>query len=157
MLPDDRYQTQLAQTKASLLAWSGFVRDVATVTVDDTGATWAFGLVPRTVGACPAALVLERDRQVYGLALAGESYEAQPVVSFDAFLPLLEAVAGGRVIERRRYVVATHRPASIEMRVGPDAAPLFSCARRLDGADPGTALADQCAEDRHFLPYRRGR
>jgi hypothetical protein len=157
MLPDDRYQTQLAQTKASLLAWSRFVRDVATVTVDDTGATWAFGLVPRTAGACAAALVLERDRQVYGLALAGESYEDLPVTSFDAFLPLLEAVAAGRVIERRHYGVTTHRPAAIEMRVGPAAAPLFRGTRRLDGAEPGAPLADHAAEDRHFLPYRRGR
>ena len=82
---------------------------------------------------------------------------APQITTFDAFLPLLEAIAAGSVVEWRHYAVATHRPAAIEMRVGPDAAPLFCGARLLDGVAPGTPLADHASEDRHFLPYRRGR
>jgi hypothetical protein len=152
MLPDDRYRTQFDLTTASLLAWSGFIRDVAAVSVDDTEAYWSMAAVPRASAACPIVLVLGRRTQTYSLTVGGETYEDLPVESFDLFLPLLEAVAAGEVIARTFSCAATAQPLAVEMRVGNGGHPLFARLRRIATTD-----GDVLHTDRHFLPYRRER
>lgn len=152
MLPDDRYRTQFELTTASLLAWSGFIRDVAAVSVDDTEAYWSMAATPRASAACPIVLVLGRRAQTFSVTLGSETYEDLPVESFDLFLPLLEAVAAGDVVERTFIFAATARPLAIEMRVGNSGHPLFAEMRRIATTDGAVLYTD-----RHFLPYRRSR
>jgi hypothetical protein len=152
MLPDDRYRTQFELTTASLLAWSGFIRDVAAVSVDDAQAYWSMAAMPKASTACPVVLVLGRSTQTFSVTLGAETYEDLPVDDFDLFLPLLETVAAGDVVERTFTGAATARPVAIEMRVGNAGHPLFARTRRLATTDGAVLYTD-----RHFLPYRRDR
>lgn len=157
MLPDDRYRAGLERTAASILAWSGFVRDVADVSYADDADSWSFGLQPHIATACPVALVIGRTSQFHSLTLGRESYSDLPVDTFDLFLALLEAVVAGRVIERHHLARAKGFPVAVEMRVGPGPTPLFT-RRRLLASLPRHTEPSEWTEirDRHFLPYRPG-
>jgi len=157
MQPDDRYSAKLEPTIAGLRAWSGFIRDVATVSDEDRGDHWAMAAVPRVAFACPVVLVLWRGRQVFSLSLAAEHFEDQPVTSLDLFVPLLKAVAEGQVIERHMMDQATGRLHAVTLRVGTRDAPLFTGTRQLVPGSGGAAADGRLISDRHFLPYRRGR
>lgn len=154
MLPDDRFQAQLAPTIAGILAWSGFVRDWAVVTYADEPASFSFAMQPLLPACCPIALVLFRATQTFSLTLGQESYESLPVPSVDLFPKLVEAVAGGNVVERHYLARATGLPVAIEMRAGPADRPLVAETRWF-GASPGSREAVEW-RDRHFLPYSRG-
>lgn len=100
MLSDDTFHAKLAQTMASLRAWSGFVADVCAIEDAEIGGSWHFGLTPHMPNACPVELLLRLDQR-FDLTVASEQYEDRPIPSLDLFLPLVQAIADGRVVTRR--------------------------------------------------------
>lgn len=153
MQPDDRYRSRLELTTATLTGWSGFVRDVATVTFDDADTFWSMAVVPRTVDCCGMALVLDRQHQTFSLTLDDEHYADLPVHDLDVFPEIAEAVAAGQVVQRRHYLRSTGLALAVEMRVGRADAPLFAKTRSLSTI--AIPADDAAFIDRHYLPYRR--
>jgi hypothetical protein len=153
MLPDDAFHARLAQTMASLRAWSGFVADVAVIENAEIGDAWHFGLAPHMPGACPVELVLRHDQR-YDLTIAGQSYEDREIASLDLFPRLIAAIAEGRVVRRHAVSRATglvHLTSTI-VRLADGS--VFEAA---DPRPAAPALSDPQLEwrDLHFLPYRR--
>ena len=106
---------------------------------------------PLAAGACPVELILHH-RQRCDLAIGEESYEDRDVAEFDLLLPLVEAIAIGRVLTRLKTSANTGTALAIETRVKLAGGEVWQADRRLrPSAIPGPTIL----EDRWFLPYRR--
>ncbi|HXF53331.1 MAG TPA: hypothetical protein VNK52_04330 [Hyphomicrobiaceae bacterium] len=153
MLPDDTFEVKLAETMATVRAWSGFVADVADVEDAEIGDAWHFGLVPHMAGACPVEVVVRRSDQRCDFTIAGESYEDIAIADLDLLPKVLAAVADGRVIRRHGVSRATglKRFTATIVRL-PDGG-VFEMAH----PSPGAPAVESEIEwrDWHFLPYRR--
>jgi hypothetical protein len=145
--PDEAYTFHLQGTIEGLRYWVPSIIDVAHVAEESGIGYWHLQVAPRSPGACPFEILL-RDSCVFDAVLAGEAYEGRPVVALSVFLPLVEAIIGGRVIQRRWYSTQTGAQRSVETIVN-----------LADGSiwRDGQSAADGSSEshDRHFLPYRR--
>ena len=104
--------------------------------------------------ACPFELILHFDQR-YDLAVADESYESLPIESFDIFVPFVEAIADGGIVQRRWVSRLTGLERSVETLVTLPGGGIWRETRgephlmpSLD--DDGTELRERC-----FLPYRR--
>ena len=153
MVSDAAYSSMLDQTIASLKAWTGFVADVARVEDDSDESAWRLSLTPQSPRACPIAIVLRLDRS-YDLRIAGETYEGRPIASLDLFLPLIDAIAEGRVLTRRVFSATTGLPHGVSTVV------TLADGRVLEEkhhCQPGFVKTDSATEirDTHYLPYRR--
>jgi hypothetical protein len=153
MLPDDVFRSRLEATVAALRYWVPTVSDAAAVTETAGEGYWKLAVRPFVATACPFDLMLRAD-QHYDITIAGEAFEDQPIESLEAFVPLITAIADGRVVQRLRIAEASGRPLSIETIVKLPDGRLWSASRSLASAtsarEPETLL-----KDRHFLPYRR--
>lgn len=148
----DTYRLQLQQVVASVKAWSGFVADVARVETDEEGHGWRLAMQPLAPGACPVEMLLDGSELKCDLKIGAETYEDLGLSSLDMVLPLVQAVANGRVVTRMTRSAATGLP------IGTD-----TLIRLEDGTEivlpaaPLGCAADAAVETRnvHFLPYRK--
>lgn len=153
MVAEDVYRSRLQVTIAALRSWVPKIADDARVEQTEGHDFWKLSVTPSVAGACPFELMLRAD-QNFDLLIAGEIFEDQPVSSLDLFLPLVDAIADGRVILRHRESLATGAPISLETRVTLADGRVWSKLRTLPGGQliRGGELA---VRDRHFVPYRR--
>ncbi|MEQ1712669.1 MAG: hypothetical protein ABL908_14885, partial [Hyphomicrobium sp.] len=114
---------------------------------------WKMSVTPAVSAACPFELMLRAD-QHFDIVVAGELFEDQSVASLELFLPLVDAIAAGRVIQRHTESVATGASLAVETRVSLADGSLWSRTRGLPGGELINA-ADAAIRDRHFRPYRR--
>lgn len=151
MQSQDTYRLQLQQLAASIKAWSGFVADVARVEVEGDGAAWRFAMSPKAPGACPVEIVLNGSQLKCDLRVAGETVEDVTLPSLEIVLPLMQAVAEGRVHTRRIASAATGLPLGVSTHIRlPDGQtfepPSADCATLHGGIE---------SRDTHYLPYRK--
>ena len=150
MLSDDTYRTRLARTIEDLVQWarSGGGADIEQAWVESG---WRLAVMPHAANACPFELLLRRDQR-YDLAIAGETYEDQAIESLDIFRPLVEAIAAGSVVVRRRLSAATGTLLSVDTLIWLADGALWRGVRETDADRPG---AEPVGSDRHYVPYRR--
>lgn len=153
MVAEDVYRSRLQATIASLRYWVPTIADAARIEQTEGHDFWKLSVTPAVPAACPFELMLRAD-QHFDLSIAGEIFEDQPVASLDLFVPLVEAIAAGRIIQRETESVATAAPLTIETRVALADGSVWSKLRQLPG---GGAIdtRDTMIRDRHFIPYRR--
>jgi hypothetical protein len=155
MLPDDVFRSRLQTTVTALQYWAPSIADAAHVEQDETGTFWKLSVTPGMPKACPFELILHYD-QSYDLAIGEESYESLPIASFDMFLPFVEAVAAGSVVQRHWVSRLTGLERAVETLVMLPNGGIWQEGR--DGALPSRpSLDDDGTElrERRFLPYRR--
>lgn len=153
MVADDVYRSRLQATIAGLRYWVPTIADAARIEQTEEHDFWKLSVTPAVAAACPFELMLRSD-QHYDIVVAGEMFEDQSVTSLELFLPLVDAIAAGRVIQRRTESVATGASLAVETRVALADGSLWSRRRSLPGGDL-IATDDAAIHDRHFLPYRR--
>jgi hypothetical protein len=154
MLPDDVFRSRLQSTITALKYWAPSIADTARVEEVETGNFWKISVAPGLANACPFELIMHFDQR-YDIAVSDESYEGLPIESFDLFLPFVEAVADGNVIQRRRVSRLTGLERSVETLVtlanGATWREAHGDAQRTPSLDDdGTELREH-----RFLPYRR--
>ncbi len=153
MLPDDVFRSRLEATVAALRYWVPTVADAAKVSETSGDGYWKLSVRPFVATACPFDLMLRADQR-YDVTIAGETFEDLPIENLEAFVPLITAIADGRIVQRQRIAEASGRPLSIETIVKLPDGTLWSASRSLvpvaAAREPETLL-----KDRHFLPYRR--
>lgn len=153
MIAEDVFRSRLQATIASLRYWVPAIADAARIEQTEGHDFWKLSVFPTVAAACPFELMLRTDQQ-FDLSIAGEVFEDQPVSSLDLFLPLVEAITAGHLIQRATASTATAAPLSIETRVTLADGTVWSKLRTLPGGrliDVGETVV--C--DRHFVPYRR--
>ncbi len=148
MQSDDIYRQKLAQLSASVLAWSGFVADVARVDMSEDGPVWRFSMRPKAARACPCEIVLDAATQGFDLWIGGETYEGFALTSLDTVLPLLKAVADGHVVTRHYASAATGLPVSTSTVI------TLENGAQLEAGSAPTADGLEC-RPAHFVPYRK--
>jgi hypothetical protein len=154
MLPDDVFRSRMQTTITALKYWAPSIADAAQVEETETGNFWKIAVTPGLSNACPFELIVHFDQR-YDLAIGSETYESLPIESFDMFLPFVESVADGNVVQRRRLSRLTGLERSVETLV---TLPNGSTWREVRGDghavpsldDDGTELREH-----RFLPYRR--
>lgn len=154
MTSDDVFRARLESTIASLRYWVPQIADTARIEEAQAPGFWKIMVTPHVAGACPFELML-RSNQSFGLVVDRETYENLAAGTFNAFVPLVEAISEGRVIERQIVSAATGELRRVSMivdlpdgqswEVGRDVGPPLE-------TDQGLELENR---DRHFLPYRR--
>jgi hypothetical protein len=155
MIADDVYRSQLQGTIAGLKYWIPEIKDVAHVTEETNLDFWKVSVTPHVAGACPFELMLRTDRK-HDLSIAGELYEERPTSTLDVFLPLVQAIAAGQLVQRRLFAKATHLPLSIDTIVSMSDGTTWQAGRALSAQPAAAAGAAEIeTRDRHFLPYRR--
>lgn len=153
MIAEDVFRSRLQATIASLRYWVPAIADAARIEQTEGHDFWKLSVSPTVAAACPFELMLRTD-QFFDLAIAAETFEDQPVSSLDFFLPLVEAIATGRVIQRKTVSAATAVPLSLETRITFADGTVWSKLRALPGG--GLIDADETLVfDRHFVPYHR--
>ncbi len=153
MLSDDVFRSQLAMTFADLLRTAEGLADVADVGHSQTREFVRLSLLPHARGACAVEVMLRAD-QLYDISIGTEFYEDCSIQRFETFVPLIEAIAKGDVIQRRHVSAVTGTERSIETMV------------RLPGGDVwrkghdyrvASAIPDDGTvfDDRRYVAYRR--
>lgn len=153
MLPDDVYRSRLQATIEGLRYWIPTVADVAHVSEREGDRFWKMSVTPAAANACPFELVLRTD-QCHDLVIGGETFEDLPTKSLDAFVPLVEAIAEGRVMQCHWTSAATGTQTAVETIVTLSDGREWSSARMLTplaSDNPDAVIASA----RHFVPYRR--
>jgi hypothetical protein len=154
MLPDDLFRSRLQTTITALEYWAPSIADSARVEENETGNYWKLSVAPKLANACPLELILHFDQR-YDVAVGGESYESLPIESFDIFMPFVEAVADGRVVQRRWVSRLTGLERSVETLVTLSGGGIWRETRGT--STPLPPLDDDGTElkEKSFLPYRR--
>lgn len=149
----DTHRLELQHVVASVKAWTGFVADVARVETHDEGHGWRLAMQPVASGACPVEMLIDGSELKWDLKIGGETYEDLAMPSLDVVLPLVKAVADGRVVTRQIRSAVTGLP------LGADT--LIKLADGTEIVLPQVAVdvvpAHSAVETRslHFLPYRK--
>lgn len=153
MIADDVFRSRLQATIASLRYWVPTIADAAHVEQTEDHDFWKLAVTPNLHGPCPFELMLRAD-QHFDLAVAGETYEDQPITSLALFVPLVEAISSGRIVQRHISSSATRAGLALETRITLDDGTVWTGRRTLPGGD---VISDGSTEvsDRHFLPYHR--
>ena len=153
MLSDDTYRAKLDQLIASVRAWTGFVADVARVEVAEQGETWRIALSPKFGNTCPAEIML-RPGQTWDLTIGGQLFKDRALGSLEVVLPLLEAIAEGRVVTRIAASATTGLVHSVGTVVTLANGTRFMEEQAVIELPAGIEPRLEVSE-RHFLPYRR--
>ncbi len=155
MLSDDVYRSRLQVMAASLKYWVPSIADAARPHEAETANFWKLHVVPSVLGACPFELIFRAD-QHYDVQIAEQSYENLPVESFDLFLPFVQAIADGRIIERRWSSRMTGRQLGVETIIPLPKGGRWRQAHLPDGGVESLMASDDAVfTDHHFLPYKR--
>jgi hypothetical protein len=154
MLPDDVFRSRLQTTITALRYWAPSIADAAHIEEAETGNFWKIVMAPRLANACPLEMILHFDQR-YDLAVADESYESLPIESFDLFVPFVEAIAEGNIVQRRWISRLTGLERSVETIVTLAEGSIWREGRGAAQSMP--SLEDDGTElrERRFLPYRR--
>ncbi len=159
MQTDDVYRAQLQSAIADIKAWAKTVSSVATITENEDTHYWRLVVEPNARGACPVELMLNviGDVAVYDIRVAKEGYEDRAFEDMKMFVPILEAIAAGDVMQRTWKSSITNEPVSMKTCVGPSAVSLWQTERWLSEAADTDGLYKETAliSDRSFLPYHR--
>ena len=158
MLPDDTHtpthNVKLQQLIASLRAWTGFVADVARVEVSEVGSAWRVSLQPKAANACPLEILLDSSGVKCDIRIAAETYHDWLLPSLDIVLPLIEAVAEGRVVTRHTTSAVTGLPLSVATLIKLADGRVLETSLE-NGAAKEVAASAIERRDTHYLPYRR--
>lgn len=156
MLSDDIFKSRLRSTIAAIEAWAQSLAGVAAVETERDDVTWRIAIRPHAPQACPLELSLRTDQR-FDFVVGPETYEDEPIESLDAFLPMLQAIAAGRVLTRRRTTAATGLPVDVStvLMAADDAAPFWQRSRSTLVARP-LRMGDVLVDDEHYAPYARG-
>ena len=153
MLSDDVFRTKLSATFADLLRTAEQLSDVADIGHSQTREFVRLSLLPHARGACPVEIMLRTD-QLYDISIGTEFYEDCRIRSFETFVPLIEAIANGDVIQRRHVSAITGSARSTETLVRLPGGDVWRKGRDYRAAvpipDDGTVF-----EDRRYVTYRR--
>jgi hypothetical protein len=152
MLSDDVYRSRLLATIESLRYFVPSVADVAQSEEQSDTSYWKLSLTPHTAGACPIELILHSSQR-YDVMIAAEAYEDREIASLDMFVPLVEAITAGRIVERSWFQLTTGAKTARETLVSMGNGKVWQDGSGL-GSVRGHEDTVRC-EDRHFLPYRR--
>jgi hypothetical protein len=152
--PDEVFLYLLQSTIASLRYWVPAVADAAQVDEDERPGRWRMSVKPNVPGACPVELTLRSNKR-FDCVIAGEAYDNRVISSLDDFVPLVEAIAQGQVIQRHRISSTTGAPLDIETIVHLPGGREWR-QRRYNGTSAPVSPPEAGEfRDRHFLPYRR--
>ncbi len=154
MLPDDLFRSRLQTTITALKYWAPSITDSARVKENETGNDWTITVTPFLANACSFELILRFD-QLYDVAVADQVYEELPIESFDVFLPFVQAISDGNVVERHWLSRLTGLERAVETVV---MLPNDGIWREVQGTVPSRpTLEDDGTElrERRFLAYRR--
>jgi hypothetical protein len=154
MLPDDLFRSRLQTTITALKYWAPSIADAARIEETETGSFWKIAVAPLLAGACPFELILH-FHQYYDVAVAEEAYEGLPLQSFDHFLPLVTAIADGRIVQRHWMSRLTGLERAVETLVMLPGDGIWregrgASSQRPSLDDDGSELRERC-----FLPYKR--
>lgn len=153
MLAIDAFRTRLGDAILRLQSWAKGLSDVADVAETKGRGFYRLSIQPHEANACPVELIL-RDDQNYDAQIGPESYENRPIEQLEIFLPMLEAIAAGRVVTRSWRTSATETLHSVETILSLDGGILTGERDIVGIAD--AIPRDRCiALDRHWAPYRR--
>ena len=154
MQPDDAFRSRLDALIAALRSWAGELAEVADCEETDAADYWRLAVAPHDASACPVELILHR-RQRYDVSIGDETYEDLPLERFDLLLPMLQAIAEGRVVTRAWHAAATEALHSVETIVDLPGGTLTG-EREVDGV-ARIVSRDRCiACDRHYAPFALG-
>jgi hypothetical protein len=154
MLPDDVFRSRLQTTITALRYWAPSIADAARLEQAETGDYWKILVTPRVASACPFELVLYAEQR-YDIQVAEETYENRPIDSFGWFLPFAEAIADGRVVQRRWMSRLTALERSVETVVTLPGGGIWREARGETQRMPSLDDDGMELRERRFLPYRR--
>ncbi len=151
MLPDDTFRVELEHTVRAVEAWCRGLADVATFESETADSFWRMRCRPKAPSACPVEVIVRRS-QVWDLDIGPETYETMAGQPLATLMPLLDAIAAGRVITRTVRSPVTGRPLSVHTIIAPGEPGEWQRARTIDEAPAGTATVHQ---DRRYVPYRQ--
>jgi hypothetical protein len=151
-VPEEAFRSLLATAIESLRYWRPTVFDAARVEEAELTHGWRLSSAPLMVGACPFSVTLRSDRLV-DLTVAGETYGGLSFDDYDDVLRLMEAIAGGNVVQRRYHSVTTGALLDVETVV--TLADGKTWKSRRAGSSPAARGIEPETRERHFLPYRR--
>jgi hypothetical protein len=152
MLSDDVFRSRLLATIESLRYFVPSIADVARSEEQGDSSYWKLSLVPNTAGACPVELILH-STQRYDVMVAGEAYEDREIISLDLFVPLMEAITDGHIVERTWYSLTTGTRIARETLINLRGGKLWQDSLGLEAVRGNEESLRR--EDRHFLAYRR--
>jgi len=156
MLSDDVFRSRLQATLADLAQWVRSIGDVADAKLVEGPGFCRLTVAPTAAGACPFEMILRADQRL-DISIGRETYEERAMPPLTSLLPLAHALAEGRVIQRHWRSAATGTLGAIETIVSPRSGDAWRDHRLVTAAAlPNADLGDYVAEDRHFVPYRRG-
>ena len=153
MQPQDVFNRNFAATTAALDAWLATVSADAHVDREKTTDYWRASVRPNQANTCPVELMLSRN-QTFDLDVANESIVGRPIADLGLFLPLMEAIAAGRLVHRSWRSSATDAGLTSEIIVSLAGGENWSM-RRLIRAETAATENSAIARDRSFVPYRR--
>lgn len=154
MLPDDVFRSRLQSTITALRYWAPSIADAAHIEETETGNYWKIIVEPALAQACAFELILHFDQR-YDLAIGEETYESLPIETFEIFVPFVEAIAKGSVVQRHWISRLTGLERSVETLVTLPGGGIWREAHGEPHLMP--SLEDDGTElrERRFLPYRR--
>ena len=150
MLPNDLFQRSFDKTIGDLRGWLSARTTFARVDEEAAPTFWRCALSPTIAGACPVELILHRDQR-FDITIGAETYEGRKIENIGVFLPLLDAIAEGRVVTRQAFSTRTGAPAGVETQVTLSHGALWT-ERRGAAAANGSAIETR---DRYYVPYER--
>jgi hypothetical protein len=153
MLSDDVFRTLLSTTFADLLRTAERLSDVADVGHAQTREFVRLSLLPHARGACAVEIMLRAD-QLYDISIGTEFYEDCRIQRFETFVPLIEAIAKGDVIQRRHVSTVTGSERSIETLVKLPGGEVW---RKGHDYTVASVIPDDRTvfDDRRYVAYRR--
>ena len=108
MISDETYNNRLTDAKVALSDWAEKNAAGAHITIDQGDLYWRICAEPLERSICPIELIFRDDRN-YDIAVADASLEDQPIVDFEVFPPIFEAVSGGNVVTRSYFSRTTQQ------------------------------------------------
>jgi hypothetical protein len=154
MQPQDVFNRNFASATAALDQWLSTLPPDARVDREQTADYWRASIKPQQPNACPVEMMLARS-QTFDLDIASESVVGRPIADLGLFLPLLEAIAAGRVVHREWRSLATGAGLISEIIVTLADGQNWSM-RRFIRAETADTESSAIAHDHTFVPYRRG-
>lgn len=153
MLSDDVFRSQLTMTFTDLLQTAERLSDVADIGHAQTREFVRLSMLPHARGACAVEVMLRSD-QMYDISIGTEFYEDCRIQSFGTFVPLIEAIAKGDVIQRRHVSAVTGTERSIETLVRLPGGEVW---RKGHDYTVASAIPDDRTvfDDRWYVAYRR--
>ena len=154
MIATDSYRAQLHATIAALRYWAPGLRPAAEIEDEESASHWRLAARPHVANACAFELVLQPAPR-FDILVGDEAYEDVPLESFDLFLPLLTAIAQGRLVQRTAVSRNTGAWRTIETLVTMADGTIWRGERVNEALAHALAPVQCMLLERHFVPYLR--